>query len=70
MKGRILAQLVWVFERVLYTIKVLTVMGMEREDVRRDMRSADKTFFFKEIGFWFDIYVFRSRKIENLRMEN
>lgn len=45
-------------------------MGMEREDVRRDMRSADKTFFFKEIGFWFDIYVFRSRKIENLRMEN
>lgn len=46
-------------------------LGCGKGECERDMRSADKMcFFLKEIGFWFDIYIFRSRKIQDLRVEN
>lgn len=58
-----MTQLVCVFAKAYYTVKVLTVVGVER-----DVRSVDKKcLFLKRIGFWLVIYVFRFRNIQDLR---
>lgn len=60
MKGKILKQLVYVFERVYY-MKVLKDEGVEKENVRKYVRSNKMCLS--------DIH-FHSRKIQGWQMEN
>ena len=45
--------------------------GCVEGESEKDVRSADKTCFFKKkFDFWVDFDIFKSRKVQELRVEN